>query len=93
MLILQVFAIRLWHVLGDCGEAPAQHRAQVGSNAFAAIETLDGRRRHAHVDLLLHQTMRDAVIVAGTVDVIVDVHDRGLPLGEFVAGGRERLHG
>ena len=46
----------------------------------------------AHVDLLPHQPVRDAVVVAVDVDVVVDVDDRRLPLGEFVARGRQRLH-
>ena len=56
------------------------------------VETLDRGRGHTHLDLLLHQPVRDAVVVAVGIDVVVDVDDRRLPLGEFVAGGRQRLH-
>src|SRR5439155_2114970 len=59
---------------------------------LAVIETFDRRGGHAHVDLLLHQAMRDTVVVAVDVDVVVDVDDRRLPLGVLVAGGRQRLH-
>jgi len=64
----------------------------VRGDPLAVVETLDRGRGHAHVDLLLHQPVRDAVVVAVRVDVVVDVDDRRLPLGEFIAGGRQRFH-
>ena len=81
------------HVLGQRGVAAAQPGAQVGGDPLAVVETLDRGGGDAHLDLLLHQAVRDAVVVTVGVDVVVDVDDRRLPLGELVAGGRQRLHG
>ena len=64
----------------------------MGGDPLAVVETFDRGGGDAHLDLLLHQAVRDAVVVAVDVDVVVDVDDRRLPLGEFVARGRQRLH-
>ena len=54
-------------------------------NTLAAVQTLHGGDGEAHVDLAPDQGVRDGVVVAVDLDVVVDVHTRLLPLGEHVA--------
>ena len=59
----------------------------------AALEDLDRRRRETHVERLVHERIRDRVVVAIDLDVVIDV-DAGLqPVGMDEALGRQRLQG
>ena len=90
---LAVLAVGFGHVLGERGVTPAQVGSHMHGHPLAFEEALDRGGGKAHLELVAHQAMRDAVIVAVDLDVIVDVHDRALPLGELVACRRKRRHG
>jgi hypothetical protein len=72
-------------VLGDGGVAAAQPK-QMRAARFRD-EALDGGGGRAST--FAHQAVRRWQW--SVVGVVVDVDDRRLPLGEFAAGGRQRL--
>jgi len=57
--------------------------------AVALEEALDSGRRHAHMDVLAHQLMRDAVVVPINLDVVIEGHRALAPLGIGVRGRRQ----
>ena len=73
-------------MLGDGGMAPGQIRAPMGGDPFTAVEELDGVGADAGVELEFHQLIRNAVVVAFDLDVVVDVDAHFLPGGEDVRG-------
>ena len=82
-----------WHVLGHRGVAPLLVGAQVGGDAPAAMEQLDGLGGDPRLDLLADQLMRDRVVVPGDLDVVVDAGSAFLPLGILVGPAGQRLAG
>ena len=76
-------------MLGDGGMAPGQIRAPMGGDPFTAVEELDGVGADAGVELEFHQLIRNAVVVAFDLDVVVDVDAHFLPGGEDVRAGRQ----
>ena len=72
---------------------------QMGGHALALEEALHRGGGEAHVELVAHQMVRHAVVVAVDVHVVINVHRGALPFGELVAllaagaswpGGRSR---
>src|SRR3954464_85358 len=60
---------------------------------LAAQENLDGLLSDAGLDLLTHEVVRDAVVMLGDLDVIIEVDPAALPLGilvRFIRQGSER---
>jgi hypothetical protein len=51
---------------------------------FAAMKDFDRCSGDARLDLLAEQLVRDAVIMLGDLDVIVETDPAALPLGVFV---------
>src|SRR4051812_11916545 len=51
---------------------------------LAAQENLDGLLGDAGLDLLTHEVVRDAVVMLGDLDVIIEVDPAALPLGILV---------
>ena len=62
----------------------------MGRDPAAFVEEFDGRGGEAGLNLLVDELVRDAIGVTRDLDVIVNVHATGLPLGHDVARGGER---
>ena len=84
-------AVLLGHVLGRGGVTPLVRGADVAGDALAAMEALDGVGGQADVELAPDQGVGNRVVVAVDFHVVVDVHAHGLPLGEDVRAGRQRM--
>ena len=82
--------VGLGHVRGARRVPAARVAADVGSHALATLEELDGRRRQPRVEPLVHEAVRDRVVMVVDLDVVVDVDTRGLPLGVDEGLGRQR---
>ena len=74
-------------MLSDGGMAPGQIRAPMGGDPFTAV---DGVGADAGVELEFHQLIRNGVVVAFDLDVVVDVDAHFLPGGEDVKGWKAR---
>ena len=85
----QVLLMRLRHVRCDRRVAAALAAARVRRHALAAQEHLDGGPGEAQLHLLVDERVRHRVEVAIELDVVVEVHARGLPLGVHEALGRQ----
>ena len=81
-------AVLLGHVLRHGGVTPPARGPDVTGDALAAVEALDGAGRQSDVELSSDQRVGDGVVVPVDLDVVVDVHAGGLPLGEDVGSGR-----
>ena len=57
---------------------------------LAAEEYLDGLLGDASLNLLMHEVVRDAVVMLGDLDVIIEVDPTALPLGILVRFIRQR---
>jgi hypothetical protein len=66
---------------------------EVARHPPAADEHLDRARAGADVGPLAHEGIRDAVVVALVLDVIIDAHLRPLPGRVLVRGRRQRAQG
>lgn len=64
--------------------------AHVGGDAFATVQNLDAVAGHACPDLLAHQAVWHAVVMAADLDVVVDVHTALVEGGDLVALGGQR---
>ncbi len=85
----EVSAVRGGHVLGHGREA-AGGRAQVGRNALAAMQQLDGMRGDAGVQRLADQRVRHAIAMLVDLDVVVDVNLDGAELRDLIGDRRQR---
>ena len=84
----------LGHVGGVGGVAAADVAADVGGDALAAVEDLDGRRGQPRIDVLVDERVGDGVVVPVQLDVIVDVDARvDLPLAVDERLGGQRPEG
>src|SRR4051794_17414105 len=88
-----VAPMRAGHVLRHGGGPVRTGRAQVRGDAFAAMEDLDGGGGDPGLDLLARQGMRNAVVVLGDLDMVVEPHPAALPLGVLVGLGRQGREG
>src|SRR5258706_2567763 len=80
-------------MLGNRGRAMRQGAAQMRRHPLAAEEDLDGLLGDASLNLLMHEVVRDAVVMLGDLDVIIEVDPAALPLGiliRFIRQGGER---
>src|SRR6185312_7169544 len=80
-------------MLGNRGRAMRQGAAQMRGYALATEEDLDGLLGDASLDLLMHEVVRNAVVMLGDLDVIIEVDPAALPLGilvRFIRQGGER---
>jgi hypothetical protein len=64
--------------------------AQMRCDALAAQENLDGPGGDPRLDFLTDETMRDAVVVLGDLDVIIEIDAAALPLRILVGFLRQR---
>src|SRR5690606_4182974 len=71
--------------------APGAVAAAMASDSTAAEKQLHGRDRHAGVDVLAAQVMRDAVVPALVLDVVVDADAELLPQRDLEARPGQRL--
>lgn len=86
-------AMRARHMLGNRRRAMRQGAAQMRRHPLTAEENLDGLLSDASLDLLMHEVVRDAVVVPGDLDVIIEVDPAALPLRtlvRFIRQGGER---
>src|SRR5439155_12905150 len=81
--------MRLRHVSGDRRVPTGRVVPGVGGDAQAAMEAFDGRGREADVEDLVDEGVRDRVVVAVDLDVIVDVDASDLPLAVDERRGRQ----
>ena len=88
---LQMRTMRLRHVLRDRRVATRHKAARMQPDARAPLKDLDGGRREAHVEQGVDQRMRDRVVMALDLDVVVDVDARAEPVGVDKPLGRQRL--
>ena len=82
--------MRARHMLGDGGRTMRQGAAQMRRHTLAAQENLDGLLGDPSLDLLTHEVMRDAVVMFGNLDMIIEVDPTALPLGILVGLVRQR---
>jgi len=88
-----VVGVLAWAVLRvGYSSAGARVAAPVGCDADAAVSTLDDAWCRAHLDGLLAQLERNAVVATIKLDVVVDIGARLLALRQLEAEPRERLH-
>ena len=86
---LEVSAVSGGHVLGHGSEA-AGTRAQMGRNALAAMQQLDGVRGDAGVQRLADQRVRHAIAMLVDLDVVVNMNLDGAELGDLIGNRRQR---
>jgi hypothetical protein len=79
------------HVLGERRVLAIAAAAGMSGDPFAPEKDLDGPRRQPRLDLGAQKTMRDAVIVEGDLDMIVDADAALLPFRVLVGLRRQRL--
>jgi hypothetical protein len=79
--------VALGHVLGDGGMPVRNKAADMGSDAFAAMENLHRAGGGAGFQLLPGELIGDAVLVSVDLDVIIDVGPDSLPIREDVTLG------
>ena len=80
-----------WTVRGNSDGVLQTTRTQVRCHSLAFVEKLDGRGRRAHFHQLMHQVVRDAVIVRVENDVVVNVDPCARPLAEIERLGGQRI--
>src|SRR5690606_3319686 len=78
---LGILAMRSRHVRGD-GGMTVLVGAAMACDTLAAVEDLHGMSGEPRLDLRFDELIRDGVVVAVELDVIVDVHARLLPDAE-----------
>jgi len=88
---LQVLLVGFGTVFLEGGMAPDQSAAPVGRNSFALLKEFDRRLGQAHIEHLVNQLIRDAVVVLFDGDMVVDVHLGRGPRGQFKGSRRQRL--
>ncbi len=67
-----------------------QRAAQMRGDAFAAQEKFDSSQRDPCLDLLMHEVVRDTVVMLGDLDMIIEIDPTPLPLGVLVWFVRQR---
>ena len=77
-------------MFGNRRRAMRQGATQMRRHPLAAEEDLDGLLGDASLDLLMHEVVRDAVVMLSDLDVIVEVDPAALPLGILVRFIRQR---
>ena len=83
----------LGHVLVD-GRVPVRRRAaRMGRDTLASLENLDGSCGVAGFELLTGKLIRNAVVVAVDLDVVVDVGPDRFPFCHYIMFDRQRLKG
>src|SRR5215813_14265387 len=83
-----VGAMMRGHVIGQGGmAATAVGGAGVRGDAPVLVEDLDGRGGETGLHLARDERVRDAVVMAIDLDVIIDVDAGLLPFGEFISLG------
>src|SRR3954468_3105058 len=88
-----ITTMRARHMLNNRRRAMRQGAAQMRRHPLAAQENLDSLLGDAGLDLLTHEVVRDAVVMLGDLDVIIEVDPAALPLGilvRFIRQGSER---
>jgi hypothetical protein len=65
--------------------------ARVAGDPLTSGDHLNGMTRCPYIDLLANERMRDTVVAAIKLNVIVNVNRRLMPLGQFLAPGIQWL--
>src|SRR4029077_288109 len=79
-----VAAMRAWHMLGDRRRPMRHGAAQMRGDALAAEEYLDGLEGDPCLDLLMHEVVRNAVVMLGDLDMVVEIDPAALPLSVLI---------
>src|SRR6266446_5803370 len=90
MCPVPVAPMRARHVLRNRGRTMRHGAAQMRRHALAAQENLDGPGGDARLDFLTDETMRNAVVVLGDLDMIIEIDAAALPLRILVRLVRQR---
>jgi hypothetical protein len=85
-----VAPMRARHVLRNRGRTMRHGAAQMRCDALAAQENLDGSGGDPRLDFVTDETMRNAVVVLGDLDVIIEIDAAALPLRILVGFLRQR---
>src|SRR5215470_12674699 len=93
MCPVPIAPMRAWHMLGDRGRTMRHGAAQMRGHALAAEENLDGPGGDARLDFLTDEAVRNAVIVLGDLDMIIEVDAAALPFRVLVGFFRQRQQG
>src|SRR5580700_2913063 len=88
-----VASMRTRHVLGDRGRTMRHGAAQMRRHALAAQENLDGPGGDPRLNVLADETMRNAVVVLGDLDMIVEIDATALPLRILIGLVRQGQQG
>src|SRR5262249_40519570 len=89
----QLLLVGLGAMLGDCGGLIRLRAAGVGSDALAAMEDLDCRRRGANLHEFASKGVGDAIKMTVELDVVIDVDAPLRPVVKFEAFGGQRSEG
>src|SRR5437867_8030218 len=81
-------------MFGNRRRAMRQGAAQMRRHPLATEEDLDGLLGNPRLYLLMHEVVRDAVVMLGDLDMIIKIDPAALPLGILVRlirqGGQRR---
>ena len=86
-----VTAVAGRYVLGERCVLAIAAAAWMSDDPFAPEQDPDGPRRQPRLDRGAQETMRDAVVVEGDLDMIVDADAALLPFRVLIGLGRQRL--
>src|SRR5690349_18737260 len=86
-------SVGLRHVFGESGMRAALVGAHVTGDALTAVEHFHCGRTEASPELLAYQGVRDAVIVAVDVNMVVKGSSNSLPLRIDIGRRGQRSHG
>ena len=89
-----VSAMMRGHVFGN-GRMPAAalFRAGMQGDSLILIDAFNLRAGDADIYLARNERVRDAVVMAKDLDMVINMHARPLPFGELIGCGRQRLEG
>jgi hypothetical protein len=80
-------------MFGDGGRTMRQSAAQMRRYALAVQENLDGPGSDPGLNVLTDETVRNAVVVLGDLDVIIEIDATALPLRILLGLVRQRQQG
>ena len=83
--------VRRRHMLRDAGVPAIARPARMGGDAFALVVQLDRPRRDPGLDRLTREAIRDPVVMALDLDVIIEPGAPRPPFGEHIRLQRQRL--
>ena len=90
---LEVFLMRFGHVLWQGGKSSWAMTSGMAGHPVVFAEDFDGGGSESEVDLFFDQRIRDAVVMAVDLHMIVDIDPGLFPFGELVGLFGKRLQG